>query len=40
MAETYSGFVAPKRVDWEALSTKLADKVTGVGKEYRKKELT
>jgi len=36
MAETYSGFVAPKRVDWEALSNKLAEKVTGVGEAVQK----
>lgn len=36
MAETYSGFVAPKRVDWEALSNKLADKVAGVGEAVQK----
>lgn len=39
MAETYSGFVAPKRVDWEALSTKLAEKVTGVGERIQKERV-
>ena len=36
MAETYSGFVAPERVDWTALSTKLAEKVSGVGERIQK----
>ena len=39
MAETYSGFVAPERVDWEALSTKLANKVTGVGEAVQKERV-
>ena len=39
MAETYSGFVAPERVDWEALSTKLANKVTGIGERIQKERV-
>jgi hypothetical protein len=36
MAETYSGYVAPETVDWSALTTNLASKITKVGESIQK----